>query len=78
MTFTSNYQENLTAELNERVVEPAASVHVEDAPCVVIRAVKMKELYAAWRPRTTARLVDLSHERTIQPTILFDAALRAG
>jgi hypothetical protein len=25
-----------------------------------------------------ARLVDLSHERSIQPTILFDAALHAG
>lgn len=52
MTFTSNYQENPTVELSERVVEPAAPVHVEDAPCVVISAVKLKELYKAWQPRT--------------------------
>jgi hypothetical protein len=52
MTFTSNHQENSTTELCERSIESAGSVHVEDAPCVVIRAVKISEVYAAWQPRT--------------------------
>jgi hypothetical protein len=52
MTFTSNHQENSAAELRERLVESATSVHVEDAPCVVIRAVKISEVYTTWQPRT--------------------------
>ncbi len=52
MTFTSSHQENSTTELGERSTESANSVHVEDAPCVVIRAVKISEVYAAWQPRT--------------------------
>jgi hypothetical protein len=52
MTFTSSYQENYAAESREHIVESAASVHVEDAPCIVIRAVRISDVYASWQPRT--------------------------
>ena len=53
MTSTSSQQENLSTEARERVMEPAASVHIEQTPCVVIRAVDAaSEAPRGWRPRT--------------------------
>ena len=52
MTFTSSQQENTVTESSEHAVESIAPVYVEDAPCIIMRAVNIDDTQSVWRPRT--------------------------
>ena len=55
MTLFSNHQDNATvADARNDRTESLGSVHIEETPCVVIRAVDVSDVaaYARWQPRT--------------------------
>lgn len=54
MTFSNSQDKSAAAESSDYRVDTSSSIHIEETPCMVIRAVDVSDIVASvrWQPRT--------------------------